>query len=177
MSASASASASASTFPPRGIPSLEELSRRIESALRDSSLTPRTSSSLLLLPGPPFCSSLPLLLRGVMGPGGEVLPSSSSAGDMGCEAQPKAPKVDRTKSKDLGSAVASILSDYGGRDYLKYAKFNKTTYSKIKLPQSGKHFDMYLICWNPHQETKIHDHPEGGCPMMVLEGELHELGG
>lgn len=85
-------------------------------------------------------------------------------------------KDDEKYVTDL-SSCAHILADYEGKDYLSHAKFNKDVYSKIRLPQSTKYFDMYLICWKPYQETKIHDHPVGGCLMMVLQGELNELGG
>ena len=33
---------------------------------------------------------------------------------------------------------------------------------------------MYLICWKPNQESKIHNHPSNGCIYKILEGELIE---
>ena len=37
------------------------------------------------------------------------------------------------------------------------------------------HFEIVLICWNPMQETPNHGHPENGCIMKVLKGELLEI--
>lgn len=71
---------------------------------------------------------------------------------------------------------SKILHSYSstGTDYMSYIKFNENGYQRIKLPQSTDQFDLVLICWNKNQETKIHNHPEKGCLMIVLQGELTE---
>lgn len=33
-------------------------------------------------------------------------------------------------------------------------------------------YGMYLVVWNPFCETSIHNHPEGGCLMKVLDGKI-----
>jgi hypothetical protein len=33
-------------------------------------------------------------------------------------------------------------------------------------------YGMYLVVWNPYCETSIHNHPEGGCLMKILEGSI-----
>lgn len=54
-------------------------------------------------------------------------------------------------------------------------KFNDNGYNKIKLEEySNEIFEMILICWNENSETKIHDHPDNGCIMYLIEGKLEE---
>jgi predicted metal-dependent enzyme (double-stranded beta helix superfamily) len=77
----------------------------------------------------------------------------------------------------IGGIVSckDILESYVGFDYDKFVKFDEEKYQKIKLIDlCTKYFDIYLICWAPYQETKIHDHPVGGCLMNLLSGELNE---
>jgi len=33
---------------------------------------------------------------------------------------------------------------------------------------------MIIICWNSNQSSKIHDHPDNGCLLKVLQGSLTE---
>ena len=70
-----------------------------------------------------------------------------------------------------------LLAAYNGTDYLHYVSYKHDAYHKIKLPQSTAEFDIYLICWLRNQQTRIHDHPSGGCMMKVLLGELTEFAG
>jgi hypothetical protein len=58
-------------------------------------------------------------------------------------------------------------------DYSGYISFSGTSY-KRNLIVSSPYVDVYLICWRGGQSSKIHDHPERGCIMYVLEGELEE---
>lgn len=52
---------------------------------------------------------------------------------------------------------------------------NKNTYNRVKLTQfSNDIFEMILICWNENSETKIHDHPENGCLLYVIDGSMVE---
>ena len=34
--------------------------------------------------------------------------------------------------------------------------------------------EIILICWDRNSETKIHNHPNGGCILKVLKGNLNE---
>lgn len=47
------------------------------------------------------------------------------------------------------------------------------TYNKIKLHQNTN-YEIFLIIWNSYTQTKIHDHPNGGCIMKLLDGRLME---
>ena len=44
----------------------------------------------------------------------------------------------------------------------------------INLIFRNEKYEIYLICWNKKQISKIHDHPENGCILKVLKGELIE---
>lgn len=57
-----------------------------------------------------------------------------------------------------------------------YIEKKEKNYFKLKLPYTTPSdlFDMYLIKWLPEAETLIHPHPDMGCILNVLEGELIE---
>ena len=46
-------------------------------------------------------------------------------------------------------------------------------YTKNLLYRSDL-FEIYVICWNPNKNTPIHNHPENGCLMKILNGVLVE---
>jgi len=66
-----------------------------------------------------------------------------------------------------------ILDRYSYDDFKNYIQYNPEHYNRIIL-KSNDLFDIMLICWNIDQESKIHDHPENGCLLKVLKGELLE---
>jgi predicted metal-dependent enzyme (double-stranded beta helix superfamily) len=53
-------------------------------------------------------------------------------------------------------------------NYCNSNKYNKT------LLYSNDYLDIYLITWFNGAITPIHDHPEGGCVMKILQGQLQE---
>ena len=58
-------------------------------------------------------------------------------------------------------------------DYSSFVSFSDLNY-KRNLICTNEYVDIYLICWKANQKSKIHDHPEKGCVMYVLDGELKE---
>jgi hypothetical protein len=54
-----------------------------------------------------------------------------------------------------------------------FAVFSDERYLKHLLKKTEE-WELFLICWRKGQHTTIHDHPEGGCKMRVLEGALVE---
>ena len=34
---------------------------------------------------------------------------------------------------------------------------------------------MFIVCWNPFQETKIHNHSNKGCILKIIEGNMDEI--
>ena len=54
-----------------------------------------------------------------------------------------------------------------------HIQFNDARYNRILLERTDA-YDIFLLCWKKGQQTCIHDHPEGGCWMRVLQGALEE---
>lgn len=68
-----------------------------------------------------------------------------------------------------------ILKSYDCDDWKKFIQFSNTNYSRIKLDEfSNDLFDVILICWNKGQSSRLHDHPENGCLLKILQGSLQE---
>lgn len=75
-------------------------------------------------------------------------------------------------NKDLKSCY-QILDSYNGYDWLMYKKKPKNTYEKHQV-YIDEYIDIYIIVWNIGAISEIHDHPENGCLMRLLEGKLKE---
>ena len=43
------------------------------------------------------------------------------------------------------------------------------------LLQKTAEYELYCIVWSVGAETPFHGHPDGGCWMRVVEGELEEM--
>ena len=59
-------------------------------------------------------------------------------------------------------------------EWRKYIRYDKNKYSK-NIIFRNKSFEIILISWLPRHHSRIHSHPENGCIMKVLYGELFEL--
>lgn len=66
-----------------------------------------------------------------------------------------------------------ILEDYIGTDWKQYINFCDKKYHRNRL-FCGSEFEIILICWKKGQISGVHDHPERGCLMKILEGNLNE---
>jgi cysteine dioxygenase len=75
-----------------------------------------------------------------------------------------------------GKGVAHLLSEYcrSARDWCEFQLFSEETYTRNLIHRCGE-FELLLLCWNPGQESPIHDHAGQDCWMAVLEGELEEV--
>ena len=75
--------------------------------------------------------------------------------------------------------IKKSLAEYINDDIIDYcyskAIFNLKKYNKIKLTDfSNDKFELVLICWDEKSETLIHDHPDNGCVLYLMDGELEE---
>jgi cysteine dioxygenase len=61
-----------------------------------------------------------------------------------------------------------------GIPYEEHIEFDSLTYKKKCLKRT-KDYEVVLICWRKGQQTAIHDHPDGGCWMRVVQGALQEI--
>ena len=69
--------------------------------------------------------------------------------------------------------LKEVLKKYKLPDWEKYVKINEKKYNKEKV-YTCELFDIYIITWNIGQKSRIHDHPEDGCLLQVLQGSLYE---
>jgi predicted metal-dependent enzyme (double-stranded beta helix superfamily) len=83
------------------------------------------------------------------------------------------------QNQDLESLyLKNVIKEYKGTDWQSYNHFSlepkeKSEYSR-NLVYSGARYDIYIMCWQEGQESKIHDHPNDGCIMMLLQGAVVE---
>lgn len=88
--------------------------------------------------------------------------------------------------KELGDAITQqlengdhlvnlsyILESYKAKDWQNYVKFCDIRYLKT-LVYTNAYIDIFIICWNTNQSSGLHDHPENGCLMRILDGKLQE---
>ena len=68
---------------------------------------------------------------------------------------------------------SNIILEYYGEDWQKSKSFCKEHY-KRNLVYRNDLIKILIICWDANQKSKIHDHPNGGCLVRLLEGELYE---
>jgi cysteine dioxygenase len=69
--------------------------------------------------------------------------------------------------------MTNILECYNGYDWREYINFCEDRYTRNKV-LSNEIFEILIICWNNNQKSPIHDHPEKGCLLKILEGILVE---
>lgn len=82
-------------------------------------------------------------------------------------------KIDDIKLKDHIDVLEFI--DLEKEDYEEFIKFSDDKYNRIRLDKySTDKFEFMILCWNKGQESSIHDHPENGCILKILEGRILE---
>lgn len=76
------------------------------------------------------------------------------------------------KDKKLTSSK-KLLENYNGNEWKSFITESKEKYSK-SLMYRNHLYDIFVITWQPNQKSLIHDHPDNGCLLKILEGELEE---
>jgi cysteine dioxygenase len=71
------------------------------------------------------------------------------------------------------SSLQNLVKLYNSNDWNNYVCFDNDTYKK-NLVCRHESFEIYVICWKKGQKSNIHDHPQNGCIMLLLDGELVE---
>jgi cysteine dioxygenase len=67
-----------------------------------------------------------------------------------------------------------LLEQYTGNDWIDFVKINKNIYNRT-LVYKNDFIEILILTWNTNQSSKIHDHPDCGCLLKVLQGELTEF--
>ncbi|MBI96888.1 hypothetical protein CL656_07075 [bacterium] len=71
--------------------------------------------------------------------------------------------------------LISIVNLYDGSDWKYFSIINKNkNYNKVFIPLISNNIEMYIITWNKHIISKIHNHSKNGCILKLLKGELYE---
>ena len=86
-----------------------------------------------------------------------------------------------------GTRVARILAAYssdlsvgspnwsvGSPNWRDWVFFEEQTYTRNLVHRCGE-FELLLLCWEPGQESPIHDHAGMQCWMAVLDGGMQEV--
>jgi cysteine dioxygenase len=61
------------------------------------------------------------------------------------------------------------------QDWEAFAHFDASRhYTRNLVATDQTTYTLLLLCWNPGQESPIHDHPCDGCWMQVLQGQIQE---
>ena len=71
------------------------------------------------------------------------------------------------------SGLEGALESYDEEDWRDKVRFKKESYNRILLSRQDR-YEIYLLCWKKNQKSHIHDHPENGCLLKVLNGALEE---
>ena len=69
--------------------------------------------------------------------------------------------------------LKNLMKEYNGSDWKEHILYNKDTYNRNIIFKNNT-IEMIIISWNNNQKSGIHDHPENGCLMKILKGELDE---
>jgi cysteine dioxygenase len=94
---------------------------------------------------------------------------------------PEAVHLRKTENIEPGASddpVAKLFrrSDLPHHAWQKYALFdNNKPYTRNLISTDHETYTLLLLCWNPEQESPIHDHPCDGCWLQVLEGGVREV--
>lgn len=59
------------------------------------------------------------------------------------------------------------------QQFTKYAIFSNDCYTRNCIAHNDE-FELMLLCWQPHQETPIHDHGGEECWVKIIDGEFSE---
>ena len=71
------------------------------------------------------------------------------------------------------SFLIPLIEKYTGNDWKNYVLNCENSYIRCVVKQHEL-LDIYIISWSPNCESQIHDHPDNGCILKILDGELQE---
>lgn len=78
------------------------------------------------------------------------------------------------ENNTLESAIDIVKNfDLSNIDLSNYYKFDRCNYTRNIVCQTNN-VQIIVICWNILQKSPIHNHPENGCILKVLSGNLIE---
>ena len=69
--------------------------------------------------------------------------------------------------------VKEALNQYDGEDWTLYVNECSNSYNR-ELIHSSPEYDLVIITWCKNQGCKIHNHPENGCTVKILQNNITE---
>lgn len=69
--------------------------------------------------------------------------------------------------------VKDIVGKYDGSDWSLYVNECNKSYNR-ELIYSSPEYDLVIITWCKDQGCKIHNHPENGCTVKILQNSITE---
>jgi hypothetical protein len=73
----------------------------------------------------------------------------------------------------IRNEVKDILNQYDGDDWVLYVNECSNSYNR-ELIYSSPEYDLVIITWCKNQGCKIHNHPENGCTVKILQNNITE---
>lgn len=69
--------------------------------------------------------------------------------------------------------LEDLLQNYQADDWQQFCDFVPNEYKRVPIFQD-QNYEMRLLCWDGNMTSELHDHPEEGCILKVLAGNLIE---
>jgi len=82
-------------------------------------------------------------------------------------------RVFKSDKNEYFENVKNTLSKYNGNDWKNYIKVNKNSYNR-HIYFSSNEFDLIIITWSSGNKCKVHNHPENGCFVRIMDGKISE---
>ena len=67
-----------------------------------------------------------------------------------------------------------LIESYCGVDWKHNISYDYYNY-KRNLIYRNYNYELYIICWLPKHQSKLHFHPKNGCIFKILSGIMTEL--
>ena len=69
-----------------------------------------------------------------------------------------------------------IVEKYCGDDWRQFISFNSLKYNRIPLNHlKNRDIEFVLIAWSKGQMAPLHNHPQNGCIVKILSGNISEF--
>ena len=82
-------------------------------------------------------------------------------------------KLNEHNLQEIRKDVKNILKKYNESDWKTYVKIGSSKYNR-ELIYTSPEYDLVIITWSKNQGCAIHNHPENGCTVKILQNNITE---